>query len=231
MSIDSSDARRRRWNTQHATLRRLLEKDQNLPQAVAAFLPHHAAVHTARLDRHSDWSFQDEVLDPLTPTQIRAVPLGQSHSAAWLIWHITRIEDATLNGLLVNTPEIFFSEGWANRLETDYVDTGNAMPAEDIVQLSKTVNLKALLAYRLAVGKRTRAIVRRLTLEALAGRPLPERLQRLADAGVVRSEAAGLPAYWGGHPATNLLLMPATRHSFLHLNEIRRLRSKLRQTA
>jgi hypothetical protein len=231
MTTDPSDAHRRRWNAQHASLRRLLEKDQNLPQAKVLFWPHHAAVHTARLDRSGGWSFQDEVLGQLTPAQMRAVPPGQPHSVAWLIWHITRIEDATLNGLLAGTPEVFFGESWATRLETHYIDMGNAMPAKDITQLSETVNLKALLAYRLAVGRRTRAIIRGLAPAALAGKPLPERLQGLADAGEVRPEAAGLLAYWGSHPATNLLLMPATRHGFVHLNEIRRLRSKLRQLA
>jgi hypothetical protein len=35
--------------------------------------------------------------------------------------------------------------------------------------------------------------------------------------------------YWGGHPAANLLLMPATRHSFVHLNEIKRMLPKLKR--
>jgi len=231
MTTSSSQARRKQWNAQHAALRRLLAGKPDLPQVLAVFLPHHAAVHCARLDRHRDWSFQDEALDQLTPAQMRAIPSGQPHSAAWLLWHITRIEDATMNSLLAGSPQVFFDGAWAARLETDYIDTGNAMTAEDIARLSQTVNLQALLAYRLAVGKRTRAIVRRLAPQALVGRPLPERLQHLAGSAQVRPEAAGVLAYWGGHPAANLLLMPATRHGFLHLNEVRLLRAKLRQIA
>ncbi len=229
MTSNSSDTHRRLWNSQHATLRRLLEKDKNLPGAIVAFLPHHAAIHSARLDPSVGWSFQDEVLLELTPAQMRAVPAGQPHSVAWLLWHITRIEDMTMNSLLAGEPEVFFRHGWAARLETSCIDTGNAMTADDIACLSKTVNLTALLAYRLAVGRRTRAIIKRLRPEALAGQPSPARLQRLANMAEVRPGAADVLAYWGAHPATNLLLMPATRHGFLHLNEIRRLRARLKR--
>lgn len=231
MTSNSSEIHRKLWNSRHTTLRRLLEKDKDLPRAIVAFLPHHAAIHSARLDPSVGWSFQDEVLLGLTPAQMRAVPAGQPHSVAWLLWHITRIEDMTMNGLLAGAPEVFFRQNWAARLETSCIDTGNAMTADDIASLSETVNLSALLAYRLAVGRRTRAVVGRLLPEALAGQPPPERLRRLAGRGEVRPGAAAVLAYWGGHPATNLLLMPATRHGFLHLNEIRRLRARLRQIA
>lgn len=229
MTPDSSAIHRRLWNSQHAALRRLLQIDKDLPRAIAALLPHHAAIHSARLAPSTGWSFQDEVLAQLTPAEMRVVPAGQPHSVAWLLWHITRIEDMTMNSLLAGAPEVFFRHNWAERLETSYIDTGNTMAARDVARLSKTLNVAALLDYRLAVGRRTRTIINHLTDEALSGQLPPERLQRLAERGEVQSGATGLLAYWGGHPATNLLLMPATRHGFLHLNEIRRLRTRLKQ--
>ncbi len=61
------------------------------------------------------------------------------------------------------------------------------------------------------------------------GKPLPERLKRLAEDGTVRAQATWLLEYWGGHPKTNLLLMPATRHSFVHFNQVGRMLPTLRR--
>ena len=35
-----------------------------------------------------------------------------SHSIAWFIWHMTRIEDVTMNLLLAGSPEVFSSANW-----------------------------------------------------------------------------------------------------------------------
>ncbi len=90
-------------------------------------------------------------------------------------------------------------------------------------------SLKALFAYRLAVGKRTRAVVKRLDFARLSQPPTPDRLQRLSAERAVEQSTLFLVDYWGSHPAANLLLMPATRHSFVHLNEIKRMLPKLRR--
>jgi hypothetical protein len=219
----------RHWNDQHQLLRRLLMKDQDYQAAIPIFLDHHAAVHTAKLQTSTHWSWHDEVLNDLTPEQMRYTPKGSPHSVAWRIWHIARIEDATMNVLLADATQVFESGKWRDKLESDFVGAGNEMTNADIIQLSKTINLKALFAYRLAVGKRTRAVVKRLKFEILSQRPTPDCLQRLVKERVVQEPARWLLDYWGGHPAANLLLMPATRHSFVHLNEIKRLLPKLRQ--
>jgi hypothetical protein len=105
------------------------------------------------------------------------------------------------------------------------------MSPEEICRLSETVDLKALIAYRLVVGKRTREIVHSLDFAVLQRPPEPERLTQIAKEGAVGEKATWLLDYWGGKPATNLLLMPATRHCFVHLNEIRRMLPKLRRAA
>jgi hypothetical protein len=160
---------------------------------------------------------------------MRYTPRGSPHSVAWRIWHMARIEDATMNILLANAKQVFESGKWRDKLEIDYMSVGNEMSSADIVRLSETNNLEALFAYRLAVGKRTRAIVKRLNLAELSQRPASDRLQRLVAERAVQPPALWLLDYWGGHPAANLLLMPATRHSFVHLNEIKRLLPKLKR--
>ena len=204
-------------------------KDRTYRQAIPIFLEHHAAVHTIKLHAGAHWSWHDEVLNGLTSDQLRYTPKGSPHSVAWRIWHMARIEDATLNILLADGAQVFTSGKWSDKLAIDSVGVGNEMSNADIVKLSETINLKALLAYRLAVGKRTRAIMQRLNLDILARPPAPDRLRRLVDEQAVQPPALWLLDYWGGNPAANLLLMPATRHPFVHLNEIKRLLPKLRR--
>ncbi len=222
------DSNLKHWNAQHDLLRRLLLKDKDLRRALPIFLEHHAAVHAARLQAEAHWSWHDEVLRGLTPEQMRCTPRDGPHSVAWRIWHMARIEDVTMNVLLADAPQVFKSEEWRDKLEIDRVSVGNEMSNADIVALSAAINLKALMAYRLAVGKRTRQVVKRLKIDDLLQRPQPDRLQRLATEGAVEPSTTWLLDYWGGHPAANLLLMPATRHSFVHLNEIKRLLPKLK---
>jgi DinB superfamily len=223
------EANLKHWNTQHELLRRLLLNDKAYQQAIRVFLEHHAVVHAAKLHTSAHWSWHDEVLSGLTPDQLRYTPKSSPHSVAWRIWHMARIEDATLNVLLADGAQIFESGKWRDKLEIDYVSVGNEMSNADIVKLSETINLKALFAYRLAVGKRTRVIVQRLKLDALSRPPASDRLRRLLAERAVQPPALWLLDYWGGHPAANLLLMPATRHPFVHLNEIKRLLPKLKR--
>jgi hypothetical protein len=223
------DPQFKRWNDQHKLLHRLLLKDKSYQQALPLFLDHHAAVHAAKLSTGAHWSWHDEVLAGLTLDQLRYTPTASPHSVAWRIWHIARIEDVTMNILLAGGAQVFTSGKWLDKLGLNYVGVGNEMSAADIVRLSEIINLKALFAYRLAVGQRTRAIVQRLNLDILARPPAPDRLQRLVDERAVQPPALWLRDYWGSHPAANLLLMPATRHPFVHLNEIKRLLPKLRR--
>jgi hypothetical protein len=223
------DSYLRHWNDQHKLLRRLLMKDKAYQQALPIFLEHHAAVHAAKLHVGAHWSWHDEVLSSLTPDQLRYTPESGPHSVAWRIWHMARIEDVTMNVLLADAVQVFESGNWRDKLEIDCVGVGNEMSNAEIGGLSKTINLKALFAYRLAVGKRTRAIVKRLKFDDLVQRPQPDRLRRLVTEHAVQPPALWLLDYWGGHPAANLLLMPATRHPFVHLNEIKRLLPELKR--
>ena len=52
-------------------------------------------------------------------------------------------------------------------------------------------------------------------------------LQQVMDEGAVVEAAQDLIDYWGRRNVAGLLLMPATRHNFVHLNEA--LRIKLRR--
>ncbi len=215
------------WNDQHARLRGLLETD--LAMAIEVFLPHHAMLHAAGLGAAAPFSFQDEALQALTPEQMRHLPAGFPNTVVWKLWHISRIEDATVNTLLLDGTQIFHSSDWPGRMNSPFTDVGNGMSPAQIQELSATLDLEALLAYRLAVGQRTRQVMLSLTKTDLAGKPLPTRVSRLVEDGTVRPQAKEVLEYWGGNPKTNLLLMPASRHAFIHFNEICRMLPRLRR--
>jgi len=226
---------RRRWNTQHALIRRILMKETNYKKALLLLLEHHAAMHSSKLPpppprggRGGRWSYQDEVLGPLTEAQYRIIPAG-GQSVIWKIWHITRIEDLTLNLLLAGAKHSLLNGKWMEKLGIDYMDVGNNMPAADVARISKSMNIKVLLAYRLAVGKRTQSILRKLKPQTLWEKPAPERLQRIVNEKGGRENAAWLLKFWGGNPYANLLLMPGARHPFVHLNEISRMTPRLQR--
>ncbi len=220
------ESNRRKWNQDHALLQRLLMKEKNFRKALPIVLAQHAAVHSVKLNTGARWSFQDEVLGALTEAQMRIIPRG-GQSVIWKLWHATRVEDVTINLLLAGTPQVLHKGNWLPKLGIRFTDVGNDMPDADLKKLSGSIDLKALLAYRLAVARRTRIILRRLDPGTLWDPPAADRIRRILAEHAVRPKARWLLSYWGKHPSANLLLMPATRHPFVHLNEISRMKTQL----
>jgi hypothetical protein len=221
------ESHRKFWNRQHALIRRLLMKEKNYAKALPLLLEHHAAVHSSKLG--GGWSYQDDVLDPLTEEHWRFIP-ARGQSVVWKVWHATRVEDVTMNVLLAGSAQVLVKGDWLAKLGVKYADVGNDMPETDLKKLTESINVKALLAYRLAVGRRTRSILRQLKPDGLWQSPAPERIERLVAECAVREKARWLLKYWGGNPGANLLLMPAARHPFVHLNEIALMARSLRRS-
>jgi hypothetical protein len=217
---------RKAWNKQQTVFRELLLSFEHPEAAIDTFMEQHAMVHAAGMAQQGLRSFQDEVLDGMTGEQIRRIPQNEEHSIAWLLWHMARIEDVTMNLLVAGQSQLFNREGWRQRLGVVTQDTGNATDNETILQLSQTVDVEALRVYRQAVGRRTREIVRVLRPEQLKQKVDPDRLQQVLTEGAVVPEAQGLIDYWGRRTIAGLLLMPPTRHNFVHLNEAQRLKHR-----
>ncbi len=220
------DPHREFWNQQQQVLQLTLSRPQDHDKAIALFLGQHAMVHSAKLTRTVLWSFEDEVWEDMTRESIRVIPPNAEHSIAWLIWHITRIEDVTMNVLVAGSRQVLFRENWLNRLEVRACDTGNAMDERAIADLSASINIEALRGYRLAVGRRTREIVKRLLPAELKQKVQPSRLDQVMAEGAVTQASHEILDYWGKRTIAGLLLMPPTRHSLLHLNEALRVKQK-----
>jgi uncharacterized damage-inducible protein DinB len=195
-------------------------------EAIKLFMDQHAMLHSAQVAQTDLWSYEDAVLDDIPEEEYRRIPAKGEHSVAWLVWHMARCEDITMNLLVAGSPQVMNEGDWSTRLGITARDTGNAMDAVEISEFSAAIDIDALRAYRVAVGCRTREVVSELQPDDLKQRVDPARLQRVWDEGAVVEAARGIAEYWGNRNIAGLLLMPATRHNLVHLNEILKLKQR-----
>lgn len=222
------DPNRAYWNQQQQALRQALTKGEDHQLALDLFMDQHAMLHSAEVSGSNLHSFADDLWLNLGLDSIRLVPRGFEHSIAWNIWHLARIEDVTMNMLLAGGVQLAEEEHWLERMKSSPRDTGNALDAQGIAALSAALDIPVLRAYRDAVGRRTRELVRQLEPGHIHQKVQPERLQQVLATGAVVEQARGLIDYWGGLTIAGLLLMPPTRHNFIHLNEALRIKAKIR---
>jgi hypothetical protein len=214
------------WNTRQKVLRHHLEKGENFQAAIALFFEQHAAVHDSPMVSSDILSFADKIWKDITEEGVRRIPSREDYSIAWVIWHMSRVEDMTMNVLVAGTPQLVYTGNWFPRLKCPVVDTGNAMDSEAVRQLSNSVDIDVLRQYRIAVGRRTREIVKALKPGQLKEKVLPERIQQLLDEGAVVEEARGIVDYWSKRTIAGLLLMPPTRHNMVHINQALRIKTR-----
>jgi hypothetical protein len=221
------DPYRKLWNERHKKLRQALKKSSDHSAAIDLLLHQHAMVHDSEMANASLHSFADEVWDGATETIIRCVPPKFEHSIAWIIWHVARIEDMTMNALMAGKTQIFFQDDWFKKLNITEAHSGNVvMDDADVTTLSQAIDIQALKTYRLAVGRATREEVTALEPDEVQQKVNPARLQGLLDDGSVPPEARGLIEYWGNLTIAGLLLMPPTRHCLVHMNEALKVKKK-----
>ena len=220
------DEHRKLWNHQQKRLQLQLLDEDPPTDTFELFFEQHAAMHSSQMSGEDGWSLEDQILNDLNDITFRSTTSHQERSIAWLIWHIARIEDVAM-GMLVGGGFQLFDEGdWAKGLGVNYLHTGNAMSADEIIDFSNIINFEALRAYRVEVGRRTRSIIGRLSFEELSKKVDPKRLQTVLDVGAVVEAALGVIEYWSKRTIAELLLMPATRHNLIHLNEAERIKSR-----
>ena len=104
------------------------------------------------------------------------------------------------------------------------------MSQEDIATLSSKIDIPSLLQYRAAVGKQTQHVISSLEPGQFKMPVNQKRINRLFDEHAVIQQSKWLADYWSKKDIAGLILMPATRHIFLHLNKCIRIKDKLKNT-
>jgi hypothetical protein len=222
------DPNRKFWNNRHQTLTQALRRADR-DTAMELFLDQHAMVHSAKMTGSKLWSFEDELLQDMTDQAIRQIPAGGEHSIAWIIFHLARIEDITMNMLVAGTEQLFTRDHWAKKMNVSILHSANRMDDASVARLSTEIDIQSLRAYRIAVGKRTREIVRTLQSTNFKRKVESSRIEKVLSEGAVTTEAMEIINYWSKKTVAGLLLMPPTRHCILHLNEAMRIKGRLRK--
>jgi len=216
------------WNPKQAALKDALAKPERFDEAIRLCLELHGSVHAAEISCVDSPTLFDGLWYGLTRIAFETMPTEKDVTIAWNIWHITRIEDLTINILIADSPQILSDE----RLESLSVtvrDTGNAMTDDEILCLSRSLDMDALCDYRTAVGKRTREFVSNLSVTDLKHKMRPESIQRiLAEGGVIEhKDSIWLLDFWGKKTVAGILLMPITRHQIMHISDSFKLKERL----
>ncbi|WP_243788498.1 mycothiol transferase [Saccharopolyspora gloriosae] len=79
---------------------------------------------------------------------------AQANSIAWLVWHLTRVQDDHLAGA-AGSEQVWFTEGWRDRFELpfDDLDIGYGHSSDQVAQVRADAEL--LLGYHDSVHEQT----------------------------------------------------------------------------
>jgi len=113
-----------------------------------------------------------QAVDGVDLDRLTQAPSPGANTIAWLIWHLTRVQDHHVAELL-GTDQLWVGGDWARRfgLEPDPANTGYGHSAEEVASV-RPEGPEALLEYLDAVAGRTNTMLKGL---------LPADLDRVVD--------------------------------------------------
>jgi uncharacterized damage-inducible protein DinB len=102
------------------------------------------------------------VVDHLTPEQLAYRVDPEANSIAWLVWHLTRIQDDHVADA-AQTEQVWTSQGWVKRFALPFgrLATGYGHRADEVAAVN--VSGELLVGYHDAVHQRTTGYVRQLS--------------------------------------------------------------------
>lgn len=152
---------------------------------------------------------------------MRERPHPRVNSIAWILWHMTRAEDAGLSRFAADLPQELDEGDWMTRLNLPWRHNGSGMSMPEVDELSQRIDVEALQAYNAAVQVRTRAVVSQLTPAKLDETLGKDRLQTiLVTEGLAHSEPEALLQNYLGWTVGKAVMTFGLTHPFQHLGEI-----------
>lgn len=220
---------RKVWNENHRILKEIIVKSEKHTEAIHLFLLQHTLLHTTTTGRLDQENLQDSLILNLDESIFRLYPVKNpdtKNSIAWHLWHITRIEDMTMNILVAGGDQVLTKKNWLEQLNIPFEHSGNDMPEKEIAELSMCIDFNALLRYRSEVGRRTQEIISQLEPGQFTVQVEPNRIKQLFNENAITQQSSWLAEYWSKKTIAGLVLMPATRHIFIHLNKCIRIKDR-----
>lgn len=188
--------------------------------AVSFFLVQHASVHAAAVGGAP--SYFDRIMGGLSEAELRLRPAKGVNSIVWLLWHMARTEDASVNLVVADGRQVL-DDDWVRRLGVPWRHIGTGMTDDEVSQVSAKADIAAVRAYRDAVGRRTQEVARTLAPAAWEEPVEIADTTRAAAAGALGPNAGwvdgvGFPP-WQDQSRAARLAGAALRHNALHLGE------------
>jgi len=106
------------------------------------------------------------VLDDPSPAQYRTV-VPNHNSIAWIVWHIARGEDWTIQTILQGREQLLTRAGWDRQMGVTEPGFGGGMERAEMIALSEQIDLDALRGYYRAVTEATLAYMRTFDFDTL----------------------------------------------------------------
>ena len=99
-----------------------------------------------------------KALKELTEEDIAWTPKVGSNSIIFIFWHLIRVEDIWINRILLNSEEIYESEGWQELLGTPIKESGFQYDVEKL-RSWPIPNMDILQRYAAAIRQKTVAFI------------------------------------------------------------------------
>lgn len=209
------------FNEKIKKLRDIILKQEKFDDSIELCLELHSMVHLSEMSGINIKTFEDELWEGLDENTFKTAVKDEGRTIAYNLWHISRIEDITANILVAGDKQIFNTENWKERINSNIVDTGNALTDNEIMEFSKNIDMQELKNYRIAVGRKTREIIKKLKPQDMKRKFEEYRLEQILNEGAVANVegARWLIDFWGRKNVAGIILMPLTRHQVVHINE------------
>ena len=116
----------------------------------------------SRIDEHVT-----DAVDGLDAATLTTPPSPGANTIAWLVWHLTRVQDHHVSELL-GVPQVYVSGEWEGRfgVTVSADDTGYGHSTEQVLGIRPDSG-RALTEYHDAVSARTRGLLTHLTASQL----------------------------------------------------------------
>ncbi len=115
-----------------------------------------------------------KALDGLTQEEAAWSPAAESNSIAFILWHMTRVEDFFFIRVIQREVELYEAEGWREKLGTPAKDTGFEYTLEQL-RAWPVPKLEIIRGYYKSVRKRTLALLNSIAPERLSELARPDR--------------------------------------------------------
>ena len=150
--------------------------------------------------------------------QLTEIGKYKGRTTVYNIWHITRIEDITMNSIVMNQSQVFNDE-WKKRMHSSIRSTGNELDERGILSFSKDIDFEELICYRNEVTKRSIEIINNLDFNKITTKLSKENYGYLIDTKDVDKSNEWLISYWTGTDVRRIIYTPLLSHHLMHLNQ------------